>query len=66
MVQLGTLMVFVLGAIVVGLPVFSPMLGQREDPRHPPRQQFRSWREIFLNSGIPASGSVAQGRGVER
>ena len=55
MVQMRTLMVVVLGSIVVGLPVFPPMLRAKKGPATPteatvPRQPFRSWRDIFLNS----------------
>jgi CubicO group peptidase (beta-lactamase class C family) len=57
MVQMRTLMVVVLGAIVVGLPVFSPMLRAKKGPATPTEatvpQLERDIPELMKKAGVP-------------
>ena len=57
MVQLRTLMFVVLGAIVVGLPVFSPMLRAKKGPATPTEvtvpQLERDIPELMKQAGVP-------------
>src|SRR5258708_22224234 len=57
MVQMRTLMVVVLGAIVVGLPVFSPMLLAKKGPATPTEatvpQLERDIPELMKKAGVP-------------